>query len=115
MKSWLLLLLAWIAALAATPANASMAFNVGSEAGHFIASRHDDKKPPANNQCQIGQRFLSGWLAAWRESAPGYSAGRTKNKTDCAGSDWLDAARSLLAIGRDLLLKSVWSISLNAR
>lgn len=107
MKSWLLLLCAWIAALAATPAYAFMALNFGSEAGHFIASRYDDKKPPANNQCEIGKRFLSGWLAAWRESTLGYTAGRAKSKTDCAASDWLDAARSLLAFGRDLLLGSI--------
>ena len=107
MKSWLLLLFAWIAAIAATPAYAFTAAESKSDAGYFSYGQRDNKTPAQNNRCDLRKELLSGWFGALRELTPGHSVGRTKNKADCATADWLDAVRSIFAIGRDLMLSSV--------
>jgi len=107
MKSWLLLLFAWIAAIAAPPAYAFAAAESKGDAGYFSYGQRDNKTPAQNNRCDLRKELLSGWFGALRELTPGHSIGRTKNKADCATADWLDAVRSIFAIGRDLMLSSV--------
>lgn len=113
MKYWVFVLFAWIVAPAATPANAFMALNGWDEAGYFSASQREQINQPANHRCEIRKDLLSGWLAAWIGSASGYSAGRTKNKADCAAGEWLQTGRSLLVNGRELMLRLVRVVSLN--
>ena len=107
MKSWLLLLVAWIAAIAATPAYAFAAAESKGDAGYFSYSQRDNKSPAQNNRCELRKELLSGWFGALRDLMPVHSVGRTKNKADCATADWLEAVRSIIAIGRDLMLSSV--------
>ena len=121
MKFGLLILLVWVAAIAAPPASAAMIANDSAESGYFSPPLLALNKPPANNQCGLRKDFLSGWLAAWRNPAAGYSANRPKEKTDCANDEWLNSALSSalksanfwLIIGRELLLRSLRNVSMS--
>ena len=113
MKPWILLLFAWIAALAATSANAFMSLSGRSEAGYFSARQHEQKNQPANQQCEIRKDLLAGWLARGIGSTSGYSANRAKNRTDCTNDEWLKLTSYWLTAGRELLLRSVRGISLS--
>ncbi len=113
MKSWLLLLFAWIAAIAATPAYAFAPTESKGDAGYFSYGQRDNKSPPQNNRCNLRKELFSGWFGALHDLTPAHSVGRTKNKADCASADWLDAVRSIFAIGRNLMLGSVRAFSWN--
>ena len=113
MKSWLWLLFAWMAVLAAAPANAFVTFSGKVEAGYFRGTQREPKNQPADHRCEIRKDYVSDWLAAWISSTPGYSVGRTKNKVHCATGKWLETAGLLLSMGRELIIGSIRTIPLN--